>query len=84
MSMLSYFILYKDNVYSAANDLTFVVIGFICVILNHLAMQPRIMASIERMIYIYHHRDNFDNTFLPLVVCYMKFIVELSVELLNI
>ena len=83
MSMLSYFLVNKayDPV---EGQFSFVVIGFICVIMNHLAMQPRILASIDRMMYVYHHRGSFDSTFLPLLVCYMKFSVELSVELLNI
>ena len=81
MSMLSYFFTkgFEDPV-----EFTFVVIGFICVILSHLAMQPRILASIERIKYVYHHQECFDNILLPLVVCYMKFLIEVTVELLNI
>ena len=61
---------------------SFIVIGYICVILNHLTMQPRILAAIERLNYIYLHRDNFEMTFIPVLICMMKLIVELSIELL--
>lgn len=66
------------------DEISFVVIGYICCVLNHLTMQPRILAAIQRLNFIYLHSDNFDGTTVPALICLMKLIVEVSIELLQI
>ena len=79
--MVNYF---SENHAYNPDEVSFVVIGYICCTLNHLIMQPRILAAIQRLNFIYLHSEHFDGTTVPAIICMMKLMVEVSIELLQI
>lgn len=52
--------------------------------LNHMTMQPRIWQAIERLNYLFLHKDKFECVWIPAMICSMKLTVELSIEILQI
>ena len=77
--MISYFTI---NQGFEPTDVSFVVIGYICCMLNHLYMQPRVLAALQRLNFIYLHPENFEGTTVPALICLMKLIIEVSIEML--
>ena len=43
-------------------------------------MQPKILAAIERLVYIMEHPDKFDEIVIPIVICLMKLFIEFYLE----
>ena len=60
-----------------------VLVVFTCSMMCHMTMQPRIYAGIERLHYVFMHPENFETTIIPTMVCVMKIITELGVEVTN-
>lgn len=58
------------------------VIKLFCSILLHVEMQPRIADAIERLFYLRDHPHKFDNIEMPYLICVMKMMVELNIEII--
>lgn len=56
----------------------------ICCILLHITMQPKVKEGLIRLIHIMLHPDDFDQILIPIVVCVMKCIVEIYLEVMCI
>ena len=53
---------------------------YICVITLHLIMQPRVCDPIERLRYVIHHPERFEQIFIPQLICWMKIASEVGIE----
>lgn len=56
----------------------------VCILVLHMYSQPVIWKCLQRMQYLYHHADLFEQTFLPFMVTFMKMSIELATELINV
>lgn len=52
-----------------------------CIMASHLLQQPLIWRSIKRLKFVLRHRHYFENSFFPQLVCWLKLISEISIEL---
>ena len=52
----------------------------ICSLILHLIMQPCVLPPIQRLFYILNHREQFEQLFVPLCICIMKFVAEIGLE----
>ena len=59
-------------------------LAFLCCLVLHLYLQPTVFASIERMRYLFAHKDNFEQIFIPFSTCILKLICELSIEAVEV
>lgn len=59
-------------------------IKYICSIVLHMTMQPKIGSAIERLYFVKKHPHKFDRITIPLVICFFKFIVELGTEFVSL
>ena len=55
---------------------------FVAAIILHVTMQPKVDEAIQRLIYIRRHPHKFQNTLMPIIICYMKLTVEFITELI--
>jgi len=55
-----------------------------CAIILHLTMQPKIHEALERLSYIKRHPHRFERVTVPIVICYMKLIMEFLLEIISI
>ena len=55
---------------------------FVAAIILHVTMQPKVNEAIQRLIYIRRHPHKFQNILIPIIISYMKLIVEFSTELI--
>ena len=53
---------------------------YICSITLHLIMQPRVCDPIDRLRYVIHHPERFEQIFIPQLVCWMKIATEVGME----
>jgi hypothetical protein len=51
---------------------TAIVTQLFCAFTVHIFSQPELGACIERMDYLYKHADNFEQTFLPFLICFLR------------
>ena len=57
------------------------ILKFVCSVCLHLIMQPRIVDPIQRLQYVLHHPERFEQQFIPILICWMKIIAESGIEL---
>ena len=55
-------------------------VKFVCCLLLHINMQPKILGAIDRLTYIMEHPDKFDDMVVPIVICLMKLMIEFYLE----
>ena len=53
---------------------------YICAIILHMTMQPKVCDALERLYYIKRHPHKFDRVMIPMVICFFKLIVEVMTE----
>jgi len=53
---------------------------YICAIILHMTMQPKVNDALERLYYVKRHPHKFDNLSAPLIICMFKFLVEILTE----
>ena len=53
---------------------------FVCSIILHLMMQPLIIEPIKRLYYVLNHKEDFEQLFIPMMLCVLKIIAELGIE----
>lgn len=53
---------------------------FFCVFSVHIMQQPSVLNSIERLNFVFKHPHLFEQTTIPLMICIMKLILSLSIE----
>ena len=57
---------------------------FMCALILHLTVQPKINEALERLRYIKRHPHRFERVTVPICICYMKLIVEFLLEVISI
>lgn len=62
-------------------DYPCIALKYCCIIAIHLIQQPVLLASIKRIKYVLTHQDKFEQIAVPLIICWLKFIIEASLEL---
>ena len=58
--------------------------AFLCCLILHLYLQPGIYKSIDRMRYLFAHKHNFEQVFLPFMICLMRLSCELCIEITEV
>lgn len=53
---------------------------FFCVVVLHLSTQPKLNEALERLRYIKRHPYKFERITIPILICILKVIAELSIE----
>ena len=81
MAMILFVILYylKWGV-DFDTDMGTVTLKYCCIISLHLMQYPVIKQSMNRINYILKHPDYFESRYIPLLICWMKLIVEFGIE----
>ena len=64
-------------------EFTTVLLVYMCCFIIHFNMQPRTLAAVERLNYLFLHSERFENIEIPAIVCLMQFLSEIYVELAN-
>lgn len=59
------------------------ILKYICSIILHMTMQPRVLDAIERLYFIKRHPHKFDRISIPLAICCFKLCVELMTEFVS-
>ena len=67
-------------IFSPPQSFNLCALAFLCCVVLHLYLQPTVFTSLERMRYLFAHKDQFEQTFWPFTICFMKFSCELLVE----
>lgn len=57
-----------------------VLLIYMCCFIIHFNMQPRTLAAIERLDYLFLHPEKFENVEIPMAICFMKLASEMFVE----
>lgn len=57
---------------------------FLACFIVHMSTQPSLDAVFERVMYLYAHPERFENTFIPMMLCLMKFTMDISIQLSNV
>ena len=57
------------------------ILKYICSIILHLIMQPRVCDPIDRLRYVIHHPERFEQIFIPQLICWMKIVCEVGIEI---
>ena len=57
---------------------------YISTLVLHLYIQPGFKESLVRMRYLYENSENFENTVLPFSVNFMKLVIEISVQIVEV
>lgn len=57
---------------------------YICSIILHMTLQPRVHNALERLYYIKKHPHKFDRISIPMSICYFKLIVEIQTEITSL
>lgn len=60
------------------------VLKYICAMILHMTMQPKLYDAIERLYYIKSHPHKFDRITIPLIICMFKLLVELFTEAVSL
>ena len=54
---------------------------FMCALILHISVQPKVNEAIERLKYIHRHPHKFERITVPLVICYLKLTVDFLLEM---
>ena len=54
---------------------------FMCALILHITVQPKVNEALERLRYIHRHPHKFERITVPLFICYLKLIVEITLEI---
>ena len=68
--------MYEKGLFGQPKSFSYLAFSYICTIVNHMAMQPRIYQPIERLNFLYLHPEKFESVMIPGMICSMKLIVE--------
>ena len=52
-----------------------------CALILHITVQPKVNEALERLKYIHRHPHKFERITVPLFICYLKLIVEFTLEI---
>ena len=77
-TVLMYYIKYGVDLEA---DYGTIALKYCCIISLHLMQQPMLKQSMNRINYILKHPDYFESRHLPLMICWMKLIVEFGIEI---
>jgi hypothetical protein len=54
---------------------------YCCIIALHLMQQPPVINSLKRIEYVLKHPEHFESSYQPILICWMKFITDFSIEI---
>ena len=54
---------------------------FFCAIILHITVQPKVKEALERLKYIHRHPHKFERITVPLFICYLKLLLEVTLEI---
>lgn len=58
--------------------------GYVVVLMGHLFIQPIVLNCLNSMKYLFTHSDDFQQVFLPFMLCVMRLVVAINVQVLSI
>lgn len=56
---------------------------FLCCVVLHVQLQPKVCESLERLKYINRHPYKFERITIPILICYLKLIIEILNEFVS-
>ena len=57
---------------------------FICSVILHVTLQPKVDEAIKRFKYVKYHPYKFENITITIIICFMKLFVECGTELVSL
>jgi hypothetical protein len=82
MSMIWFVIQwYEKNGVDWVADYGTYVLKYCCIIALHLQQFPAVLASMKRISYVMKHPEHFEQSTVPILICWMKFLTDFSIEI---